>query len=79
MTVASVDYNLFTDEQVTRAQNQVQEHKACYEASHGPNNLDMLTILPYILVPPNKLKMMLREIKEKAGVAEQRHIQEKVG
>ncbi len=80
MNMASADYNLFTDEWATRAQNWVQEHKAHYEASCGPNKLDILMILPYILVPPNKLKMMLREIKEKvAVVVEQRCIQEKVG
>ena len=54
-----------------------QECKAHYEASHGPDNLDML--LPYILVPLNELKRILRESKEKAEAAEQRHIQEKVG
>ena len=39
----------------------------------------MLMILPYILVPRNELKMMLREAKEKAEAAEQRRVQEKVG
>ena len=59
--------------------SRAQERKARYEASRGPDNLDML--LPYILVPPNELKTMLREIKEKAAAAaaEQRRVQEKVG
>ena len=57
----------------------MQERKARYEVSRGPDNLDMLMILPYILVPPNELKTMLREIKEKAEAAEQRRVQEKVG
>ena len=55
----------------------MQECKACYEASHGPDNLDML--LPYILVLLNELKRILRESKEKAEAVEQRRIQEKVG
>ena len=79
MTAAHAD---FADERAItaeRAQNQAQECKACYEALRGSGNPDMLMILPYILVPRNELKMMLREAKEKAEAAEQRRVQEKVG
>ena len=79
MTAAHAD---FADERAItaeRAQNQAQERKPCYEALCGSGNLDMLMILPYILALRNELKMMLREAKEKAAAAEQRHMQEKVG
>ena len=51
---------------------------ACYEACHGPDNLDMLMILPYIMVPRNEVGMVFREAEEKAEVAEQRRVEEKV-
>ncbi len=59
-------------------QNQAQERKECYEARHGPDNLDMLMILPYIMVPRNEVKKVYREAEEKAEAAERSRVQEKV-
>jgi hypothetical protein len=50
--------------------------KARYEAQGGPDTLDMLMTLPYIMVPRNKLPDMLRGAKAKAEATEQRHVQE---
>ncbi len=63
-----------------RAQKQAEERKARYEyeARRGPDNLDMLMILPYIMVPRNEVGMVFREAEEKAEVAEQRRVEEKV-
>ncbi len=49
-----------------------------YEARHGPDNLDMLMILPYIMVPRNEVKKVYREAEEKAEAVERSHVQEKV-
>jgi hypothetical protein len=61
-----------------RSRNQAQERGARYEARGGPDTLDMLMALPYILVPPNELQAVMREAKEKAEANEQRRVQEKV-
>jgi hypothetical protein len=74
-------YNVNTDERVAaakRSRNQAEEREARYEASGGPDTLDMLMALPYILVPRNELQAVMREAKEKAEANEQRRVQEKV-
>ena len=35
----------------------------------GPDNLDMLMILPNIMVPRNEVKMVFKEAEEKAEAA----------
>jgi len=54
--------------------NQAQEHRKLYEAHHEPDTLDMLLALPYVLVPPAKL----RAVEEKAVAEEQRRLRDKV-
>jgi hypothetical protein len=81
MTTAHVDYKVITNERAAaaeKARNQTQDRKARYEARGGPDTLDMLMTLPYIMVPRNKLPDMLREAKAKAEATEQRRVQEKV-
>jgi hypothetical protein len=58
----------------------VQQHVAHYKpkACHGPDMFDMLMVLPYVMVPHNKLQSALREAKEKAQVVEQKWVQKKV-
>ncbi|KAF8888174.1 hypothetical protein CPB84DRAFT_1733273 [Gymnopilus junonius] len=57
---------------------QAQERMMRYDAHHGPDAFDTLMTLPYIMVPQNELKTMLREAKEKAEATEQKRVQEKV-
>src|SRR5260221_3309473 len=81
MTVGQADYKALTDERATageRLQNQAQKRKARYEARRGPDNLDMLMILPYIMVPRNEVRKVYREAEEKAEAAERSRVQEKV-
>ena len=81
MTAADADYKAITDERAAaaeRTRNQTQVRKARYEACDGPDTFDILLTLPYIMVPRNELKAMLREEKEKAEATEQRHVQERV-
>jgi len=81
MTAADADYKAIMDERAAaakRAWNQAQERGTRYEARGGPDTLDMLMALPYILVPRNEMQAVLREAKEKAEATEQRHVQEKV-
>jgi len=81
MTTAGTDYKATADETaaaVERTRTQAQDRKGRYEARDGPDTFDMLMILPYILVPRDELKAMLREAKEKAEATEQRRVQEKV-
>ena len=81
MTVGQADYKALIDERATaaeRSQNQAQERKARYEARRGPDNLDMLMILPYIMVPRNEVRKVYREAEEKAEAAERSRVQEKV-
>ena len=47
-------------------------------AHNGPDPTDVVTILPYILVPPDELQATMREGKEMAEVEGQRHVEEKV-
>ncbi|KJA21507.1 hypothetical protein HYPSUDRAFT_202865 [Hypholoma sublateritium FD-334 SS-4] len=63
---------------VERTRHQGQGHSERYEARTAPDTFDMLMTLPYILVPRNELKAMLKEEKEKAEAAERRRVQEKV-
>lgn len=80
-TSAHADYKAITDERSTateRTQNQAQERMARYETRSGPNILDILMTLPYIMVPQNELQAMLSAAREKAEAAEQRRVQEKV-
>jgi hypothetical protein len=80
MTTAHADYKLITNERAVaaeKARNQTQDRKG-YEAQGGPDTLDMLMTLPYIMVPRNKLPDMLKGAKAKAEATEQRRVQEKV-
>ena len=52
-------------------------HEAA-EARSGPDALDMLMALPYIMVPREKRHTILRELEEEAKVIEQRRVDEKV-
>jgi len=60
-----------------QAQNQMARREAA-EASSGPDALDMLMALPYIMVPREKRDTILRELEEEAKVIEQRRVDEKV-
>jgi hypothetical protein len=80
-TSAHADYKAITDERATsteRTQSQAQERMARYESRSGPDILDMLMTLPYIMVPQNELQAMSRAAREKAEAAEQRCVHEKV-
>lgn len=48
------------------------------EALGGPDAFDVLVALPYIRVPPDELKETMREAQERAEVAEQARVREKV-
>jgi len=58
-----------------QAQNRTSHRE---EASSGPDTLDMLMALPYIMVPQDTLQGMLKENEEKAKAIEQRRVDEKV-
>lgn len=60
-----------------QAQNRTSHHEAA-EASRGPDTLDMLMALPYIMVPRETLQGMLKENEEKAKAIEQRRVDVKV-
>lgn len=60
-----------------QALNRTSHHKAA-EASSGPDTLDMLMALPYIMVPRDTLQDMLKGNEEKAKAIEQRRVDEKV-
>jgi len=80
-TSTKADYKAVTDERATameRTQSQAQERTARYETRSGPDILDILMTLPYILVPQNELQAMSRAAKEKAEAAEQKRVHEKV-
>jgi hypothetical protein len=76
ITAADADYKVTTDERAAAAKR--SRNQARYEARGGPDTLDMLIALPYILIPPNELQAVRREAKEKAEANEQRRVQEKV-
>ncbi|KAJ2918912.1 hypothetical protein MD484_g1500, partial [Candolleomyces efflorescens] len=44
-----------------------------------PDRLDMIMALPYILVPPDELRAVLREKEERAEEVERRRVRERVG
>jgi hypothetical protein len=48
------------------------------EACHGPDMFDMLMVLPYIIMPYNKLQATLKGAKKKAQEVKQRCVQKKV-
>jgi len=58
-----------------QAQNRTSHRE---EASSGPDTLDMLMALPYIMVLQDTLQGMLKENEEKAKAIEQRPVDEKV-
>ena len=60
-----------------QAQNRTS-HREAAEASRGPDTLDMLMALPYIMVPRETLQGMLKENEEKAKAIEQRRVDVKV-
>ena len=60
-----------------QAQNRMTRREAA-EANSGPDALDMLMALPYIMVPREKRLSILRELEEEAKVIEQRRVDEKV-
>jgi hypothetical protein len=63
MTSAHATRKAITEERAAateRIESRAQERQECYEARRGPDTLDMLMTLPYILVPPNELQAMLR-------------------
>ncbi len=81
MAAADANYKVITDERsaaANRAQKRVQERGAHYQARTAPDAFDMLMTLPYIRVPREELKAVLREAEEKAEATEQRRVQEKV-
>ncbi|KAF8954832.1 hypothetical protein BDZ97DRAFT_1942203 [Flammula alnicola] len=81
VTVAQAEYKGITDERATiaeRKQNQDLERDTRHETRHRPDTFDMLLTLPYAMVPRDELQAVLKEAKEKAEAAEQKHVQEKV-
>ncbi|KAG6810064.1 hypothetical protein H0H92_013520 [Tricholoma furcatifolium] len=57
---------------------QAQERETRYQAPAVPDAFDMLMTLPYIMVPREELKAVLREQEEKAEATKQRLVREKV-
>jgi len=69
------------DEQEERKQLRAQIRTArreAAEASSRPDTLDMLMTLPYIMVPKDKRRNILRQIEENAKAEERRRLNEKV-
>jgi hypothetical protein len=81
MTVAQESYKANTDEQATTKQEQAQKREARYlrRAQRDRSDpMDMVMILPYIMVPPNELREMMRTAREEAEAAEQRNVRDRV-
>lgn len=79
MTTAHTDNKAITDEHATTSERtQAQAWDERRAKHHGPDTMDMVMALPYLLVPPNELQAEMRAAKEKAEAAEQRHVQERV-
>lgn len=77
MTAAHADDKAIIDERAA-ATKRTQDRAQGRKARRGPDTFDMLMTLPYIMVPRDELQATLREAKEKAEVAEQERVQEKV-
>lgn len=61
-----------------RKQKRDQQRQQRHDAPAGPDALDLLMDLPYILVSPEARWAMWRAEEEKAEAAKQRQVQEKV-
>lgn len=68
--MAHADYTGMTE-------SQAREREVRHEPN-VPDIFDMLTIIPYISVPPPELRAAMREAQESAEAVEQRRVQEKV-
>ncbi|KAG9307945.1 hypothetical protein JVU11DRAFT_12820 [Chiua virens] len=64
-------------EQNIERENRIAQRRARYEDS-ADTVFDDLTILPYVFMPPEKVKAFLREAREKRQETEQRQLEEKV-
>lgn len=73
VSAACAEYKAARDDRVAakRARSQARYDDA-------PDTFDVLMTLPYIMVPREELKAMLRGAKEAAEAAEQRRVQEKI-
>ena len=74
---------LFNDQDANeeKGEQQIQDRTARLAGRNlasGPDALDKLMVLPYIMVAPEKLRTMLKDNEEKAEAVEQQRVNEKV-
>jgi hypothetical protein len=71
------DCGATTDQKVADEESQRKLGQDCADrharrAQRGPDTIDMVMAVPYVLVPQDQLQAVFREIKEKREAAEQR-------
>ncbi|KAH8979308.1 hypothetical protein EDB92DRAFT_2055965 [Lactarius akahatsu] len=84
MTVAPTDPRAASDEhdaavESLRSRMQAQTLDEAHNDAHcEPDILDMLTFVPYCMVPPDELQAAMSELRERAEAEEHRRVEEKV-
>ena len=81
MTAARAAQQAITDERIVaveRKRDQDEQREARYKACQPPDTFDMLMMLPYCMMPHDKVRRLLREAKEKAEEVERLRTEQKV-
>ncbi|KAH9013296.1 hypothetical protein EDB84DRAFT_1405364 [Lactarius hengduanensis] len=77
-TTRNAEYRAILGTRATAEETKQIHDRERDERWQARQHLDMATILPFIMVPPNELQALIREVREKAELAEKRRVCEKV-